>query len=387
MPGLPIPNPDLSILWAYPDDDRYFVVFSSRSLTPTVNFSAGHAFVTWGKWDSAASACTYESYGLYTTAGPVAAIGSVMFGPVPGEIQDETLNGFQSIGSTIDSVVVEVGPGYYGTSNYTMMQMRQDPQPYVLGSNDCVTFVQTIAKQVGLNPPGRDVLNTLPVEYIKALKQSAIATQTTTLSDGSTWSGPLVGKSDDFGGFPAGFGTFTCKDGSSWLGKQYGYQKVGPGVVTYPGQYTMHADFDIDGMVQGPFQVNFDNGGTLSGIMVDGYIEGIGTETNPNGWSYTGTFYANRASGSGCLTWKDGSKWVGPFNSGMANGKGWLYLPNGERWWATYNNGNPAGVQPIPGNVLGLVPVNPPATPIPQPMQPIAPGGGGPIFRMGPVEE
>ena len=333
MSDLPLPIADLTDVDEAPGDNRYFLVFSSRQITPTVSISPGHAFVSWGEWDNGAAACTYESYGLYNAGTIPGALGSFLFGPVPGEVQDEALNGFQSVGSTIDSLVVEVNIGQYMLSHHIMSQMTQEPQPYILGSNDCVTFVQNIAQVIGLNPPARGLFSTMPVPYIKALKQTAMQVQ-----DSANFVGPMVGD------FPAGFGKYTYPDGSTWVGNMHGLSMNGPGVYTMPNGTVIHATFSPDGIPDGICQYNFPDGSSFSGELVKGVPNGTGSYKYPDGSGYTGDLLNGKANGNGTCTFADGSSYTGAMVNGTANGKGTYKFHDGSSYTGDMQNGRATGV-------------------------------------------
>jgi len=200
-------------------------------------------FVIFGEWDYSTKLCTYRAYGEYEApdVSVVDAAKTILpwVGPVLGEIADETLKGVYegvwSVPSIRDHLIIEVPDWQYYLADNVRAGMSQTPVGYKLLTNDCVSFVQKIATVLGMDVPDRGLL--LPGAYLAKLKETALRTQTT-----SYFKGQMIS------GLPAGFGTDTYPDGSTYTGTNAGGGPYGTGTfrtknVTYTGDFDKHGPY------------------------------------------------------------------------------------------------------------------------------------------------
>jgi hypothetical protein len=131
------------------------VVLCARSGVP------GHAMVILGKDDEAKKACTIEAFGFY----PMNASKAV-FGPVPGKIADEFLQG-RGIGAAACRIIVRVDQPQFDKIE-TIRKKWAGKKDYRVLEADCVTFTDEVAGSLGLKRPDRKDAK-LPVTFIQKL--------------------------------------------------------------------------------------------------------------------------------------------------------------------------------------------------------------------------
>lgn len=139
-------------------ENRYFLVFCARGGSLT-----GHAFVVVGKEDAQAQRSTQDAFGLY----PKSGVG--VLGTVPGEIVNEATKG--SLAKVTDRLIVEVSVGHHERTE-KIRRKWVDKGEYRLVLEDCVSFVEEIAKSIGLRTPSRlgpDGKGLMPQAFIRNL--------------------------------------------------------------------------------------------------------------------------------------------------------------------------------------------------------------------------
>ena len=119
----------------------------------------GHAMVILGKDDETKKACTIEAFGFYPTSGTKA-----VFGPVPGKIADEFLQG-RGIGKSACRVIVRVDQPLFDKIE-SIRKKWAGKKDYKLLKADCVTFTGGVGHTLGLKLPDRKDAK-LPTTYIE----------------------------------------------------------------------------------------------------------------------------------------------------------------------------------------------------------------------------
>ncbi len=121
----------------------------------------GHAMVILGKDDETKKACTIEAFGFYPTSGTKA-----VFGPVPGKVADEFLQG-RGIGAAACRIIVRVDQPRFDKIE-AIRKKWAGKKDYRLLEADCVTFTSEVAGSLGLKLPDRKDAK-LPVTFIQKL--------------------------------------------------------------------------------------------------------------------------------------------------------------------------------------------------------------------------
>lgn len=80
----------------------------------------------------------------------------------------------------------------------------------------------------------------------------------------------------------------------------------------------------VDGLLQGPGRLDYDNGAWFEGQFKDGRPSGQGEWSGFFGERYTGEFGDGLFEGRGVLTYEDGTRYEGHFHQSRMHGEGWL---------------------------------------------------------------
>ena len=385
------PTADLSVVEPHNDDNRYFIVFLSRWTTVNIPTTlTGHAFVAFGEYDYSAKTCTFHAYGFYADDESVTNTApTLLFGPVPGHIIEESepwkgSSSTGSVGAASESrLIVEVPWYQYVAADNLRAAMSQTAQPYALASNDCITFVQTIARRIGLDVPERTGLSEFPTKYVEDLRKDALKDRT---------SNDFVGQMVH--GVPAGWGTMTFPDGSKYTGYMAGGSPHYNGTYYAKNGITYSGIFGVNGPdVRGKY--TFTDGSSYDGDISHGTLTGKGTYIWPNkdqyvgqfkngfpdgsgkwtchadGFTYEGDITNQSLTGHGLMHWADGSwyhgdvvrgkaqgegaatyanhyAFQGPFDDGVPNGTGTIWYPNGRTETITIDHGRLPGGNAAP---------------------------------------
>lgn len=119
-------------------DSGFYVVFCARDGLP------GHAFVVWGREDPSQQASSQDAFGLYSAKGGKA----LTLGTVPGEIRSEAVR------SPTIRLIVRVTQREYGDTRKILEDWAAKGE-YKLAEHDCVSFIEAVAKSIGLQTPDR----------------------------------------------------------------------------------------------------------------------------------------------------------------------------------------------------------------------------------------
>ncbi len=151
------------------------VIIPPGKVLRTGTLSLGHAFVVWSVDDVERGLCAAEAFGF----DPKDANGLVALmsfkKPVTGWVFDEYL---RNPGQGFVALTVKVKKSDYDKT--LLMREEWQGKEYSLAKQDCVTFAETIAKQIGLKVPDRPALfgniptsikANLPEIYINKLRE------------------------------------------------------------------------------------------------------------------------------------------------------------------------------------------------------------------------
>jgi hypothetical protein len=145
------------------EEDRHFLVFCARDDTATAKSMTGHTFLVLGKEDHTARKSSQIAFGLYPKKSGAAEMVKSALGPVPGKFLDEVMNG--SLTASTHRLIVEVNASQYREA----MRIRDrwaDRGEYRLLQRDCVSFIEEVAKKVGLKTPERKRFDALPERFV-----------------------------------------------------------------------------------------------------------------------------------------------------------------------------------------------------------------------------
>jgi hypothetical protein len=301
--------------------DHYYLIFAARGGSPT-----GHAFVMWAEETEDNASSSYEGYGFYPEENTSGEISKTVLGPVPGRFIGEAKN--HSWPLTTDRLVVEVDRSFFEISQLALQAAKQRPPMYQPIASDCVTFLEDVAKSIGLNAPPRTISTLLPQAYVRALINSVDAPQHVTLPNGYTWDGPIVFN------IPSGKGTWHYEPGLSYTGEVILGQRDGHGTFFGPG-VRVEGEFSGGKLIQGTYYLDHDKS-TLT-------LEPSGRETAnfSDGSHFTGdATVMTEGNGHGSYEYPDGSSFDGDFRSGSAT-KGLLKWPDGTTFDGTFENNRP----------------------------------------------
>ena len=145
------------------EEDRYFLVFCARDDTATSKSMTGHAFLVLGKDDHAAKLSSQIAFGLYPEKSGAVEMVKSRLGPVPGKFLDEVMNG--SLTATTYRLIVEVNSAQYRDAMHIRDQWAKRGE-YRLLERDCVSFIESVAKKVGLKTPERKRFDALPERFV-----------------------------------------------------------------------------------------------------------------------------------------------------------------------------------------------------------------------------
>jgi hypothetical protein len=139
-------------------DAKFFVVFTARAGVP------GHAMVVLGKEDDKKQMCTFEAFGFYPAEGKGA---KAVLGPVPGKIADEMREG-KGTGDGAVRLILKVDEAQFNKVDAVRKKWAAK-KDYQLLNSDCITFVETSAKELGLQLPKRETTD-LPTAFVVKLR-------------------------------------------------------------------------------------------------------------------------------------------------------------------------------------------------------------------------
>ena len=141
------------------DPEPHFIVFCGRD-----NSLTGHAFVAWGREDSAHQMSVSDgAFGLYPQSDQgVADTVKMVFAPVPGRIAQEEVR--RSLAADLIRLIVRVDRATYQATlaRKAAWAARTD---YQLIERDCISFASEIAAATGLALPPRETLDR-PWDYV-----------------------------------------------------------------------------------------------------------------------------------------------------------------------------------------------------------------------------
>jgi hypothetical protein len=391
----------------YKNKNNYYVVFVARPLSAGGS-SLGHAFVGVGIEHYDSNQSSYIAYGVWSKEGLTSLLN---LEKIPGKVLQETLSRTSSDSSGhspfqyTQSLIVKVTEKEHDQIlNEIQRENRTETAPpltYVPLLNDCVTFASRIAKELGLNPPERNVLTPgtwLPEAFLIKFRDEN--TKMVTMSYPApgeyplpgVWTGPVVN------GLPHGEGTYNSLvgnftgemkfgkydrgtmhylDGHSFDGTWNADQQVAEGKMAFRGA-VFQGRFDAGKAKNGTLTVGgnqfsgeFANGvpsqgiftfqdgatydGTVSsGIPVEGtyrfsdggrfhgsfYLDGgflSGTYQSPNGISYVGLFAHGNVPSDGTFKYPDGSSFSGKFSKNGKPQQGTYEYADGSSFFGTLN--------------------------------------------------
>lgn len=330
---------------------KYFVIFSARGsqkdFAPNNRGAPpGHAFVAWGVEDAATQRSSYVAYGMYPASGFMNAVRAYTFGEVPGRIVDESLEE-NSVSRATDNLIVQVDKDSYDRTLSIALKAGSAPLKYRLIQSDCVSFVQSIAKEVlgDDDAKGRVIQRTLstllPQDYIENLIQLASMNRASTVAGPK---GPILWMGPMFNGVPNGPGEFDIPNVGVFKGAAYGgYPSHGNLRFTDGSTYDGTFDhFVPDGA--GSYQTA--NGWQMQGQFSHGHFEN-GTAQQDNGTQIAKATFVNAKGESITFNWKDGSSLTGPLVNGMVEGIVDFYDTKGGHYHGQWENGHADG----PGTV------------------------------------
>jgi hypothetical protein len=365
------------------DKTKYYVIFAARSIKVS-DLSLGHAFVGVGIEDYDSNASSYVAYGLYPDQKGL----KTFLGQVPGAVLQETISKSPEVidGKTSGNSPFNASETFIvrvDQFNYMWLKGKLEadslassgsispPIPYEKLTNDCVSYIEDVAKRIGLDTPDR-TSNTpgtwLPDWFVAAMRNMYTTSQVLGLPDGRTWSGIV------YRGVPHGQGdilSFGQPDGSLFTGQMKFGQYV-RGLLSNPKVGDFQGDFENgvfkNGTVEfvkgpsysGTFRdghpadilITFKDGSTLAGnyamegagpspgagskeILHSGQIK-YGTFTRNGGQTFTGTFRDYKFD-LGTLTDKSGVRFEGKFQDSHAV-YGTVADPSGASYTGTFDS-------------------------------------------------
>jgi len=134
---------------------EYGVSFATRKLSGALDL--GHAFIIWYYSDPGGNRTTKRASGFY----PVDADYRLVAGVAPGDVLDDSETDIAK-----QLVVLVSKPAF---ESAVEVESEYSNGTWSLGFNDCVTFVENVARKLpGLQLPSR-VVNIYPSSYIAAL--------------------------------------------------------------------------------------------------------------------------------------------------------------------------------------------------------------------------
>jgi hypothetical protein len=224
-----------------------------------------------------------------------------------------------------------------------------DYRKYRLGSADCLTVVQEIARELGLETPDR-LTSPTPETYISDLKRTVGRPQHVN---------PPAGASEDWTGYdgpvadgqPFGCGQMRFRDSSTYDGKFRHTRPSGYGIWSFPGKGVYRGRV-VAGAPTGDGELRFHDGslwkghwspagaGTDSGSIpwLRADLEG-GTKVEHDGSWQTGTFTNGKLSGAAQIRGADGSAYEGITANGAPSGHGRLRTADGTTCEGNFDNG------------------------------------------------
>ena len=156
----------------------YCVSFCARDATVPIpighgamrgSLSPGHAFIVWSVDDVERGLCAAQAFGFDPKRGGIVPLISFKY-PIAGMIFDEYL---RNPGQGYCVLTVKVSKADYEATQ--RIREQWDGKEYSITNQDCVTFVDTIARRIGLDTPDRPslfkgVLDNFPQVYMSKLK-------------------------------------------------------------------------------------------------------------------------------------------------------------------------------------------------------------------------
>ena len=143
------------------DGNKYFIVFCAReSDNPTA--LPGHAYVVWGVENAASNMSSQKSFGFYPDPNDAS---KAVFTTVSGTLVNEATQNASSSLLTA-RLIAQVNKQPY-TDSQSQIALWQTSD-YNLFSNNCISFVRSVALSIGLFPPDIGTFNT-PTKYLEKL--------------------------------------------------------------------------------------------------------------------------------------------------------------------------------------------------------------------------
>jgi len=133
----------------------FYLVFAAREGSPV-----GHAFVIWGSDDADKQMCVQNAFGLYPQKG------KGVFGEVAGEIANESLKGGMS--KISDRLIVIVNSWHHSKAESIRREWARRGN-YRVAESDCVSFIDAVARAIGLKTPKRSLSTLKPQWYVREL--------------------------------------------------------------------------------------------------------------------------------------------------------------------------------------------------------------------------
>ena len=147
-----------------------FIEFRARSGVNPDKGNTGHAFLIIGERYGNGTIIYEDAAGFYPKDGKFFPILEISLPRAVGEGKLDYK--IQDIGP-YETFRVNISESQKRTINF-IMKKRWGKSTYILGSNDCVSFVNDIAKYLNLNTPkfsSDPIGNLFPLEYIKSLEK------------------------------------------------------------------------------------------------------------------------------------------------------------------------------------------------------------------------
>lgn len=147
-------------------ESKYFVIICGRSTGSLTD--VGHALVIWGSEDATKKRSISSAFGFYPVSSDNSKALYQAFPGVPGEIIQEDLNEVarSKLKFITHRLIVKVDKETFERSANAVNAYKTDK--YELFSNTCKSFVEKVAKDIGLNAPSQSPLEKAP-KYVSRL--------------------------------------------------------------------------------------------------------------------------------------------------------------------------------------------------------------------------
>jgi len=324
------------------DPPKYILTLAASG--PTLD-SPGHAFVIWSIVEPGRAPIN-TAWGWYPDGRRADGKQMVRRGVVPGAFYDD----IRSDATTELTLLVDQSD-YNRAEVFRATWATRDQ--YQLLSSDCADFVLGLAKDLGLNIPGRGT-NPFPEDAVRALTSSIVAPTTVRTGNGTVYRGPTVrgrahgpGRADYPGGSayqgmfrsgrPDGQGSFTTKDGKRFVGRWSDGAPDGLLTVT-----TSRGERGTVRMNYGRY-IGLPTWRRSDGSGWDGVMDSDGNGTfrfsTPSGLDARGRFTGGRPSGQATARLGDRGTLVFRFEDGRPGTITQAVLPNGTRFTGEHRPG------------------------------------------------